>query len=626
MIKNLLILLLISNLNGIVFSQGHDHGGGAYVIEATHDQCLSEDQRTKIQKRLKHTSTSLQKQGLIDIDKRAVTKLSNPIRKADHLTYDDCYGISNYFDHNSAVGTTGNNQYGSTNLDYNCDRRTYDTNNGYNHAGVDMFTWPFGWYLYQNDMVEVVAAAPGTIIAKDDGNDDDHCECMGSWNAVYIQHRDGSIAWYGHLKKNKLTSKNIGDRVETGEYLGIVASSGCSTGPHLHLELYDTNGDLIDPYEGPCNSTITETWWSEQEDYRESKINTVLTHSDPPQFGCIDEELPNLSNSFEGGQNLLTAVYLRDQEIGDVFTLRIFRPDGTVYNYYTNSSPNTYNASYWWWRSVLPVDAPCGEWTAEVLYQGSSHVHTFTVGTPPEIVIEAEMEFCEGDSVLIAASGAPLIEWTGPSGELGQGNSFYAFEAGEYTAIGYLDNGCSASSSVLVRTSPSPSIEALDGPREVLSGSAASYTAMPSDDKAIYEWTIVNGTITSPTDGPSIDVLWNAGTTGQVCVTATYDSGCQSGQTCYDVLLNPTSTNDIDQLATTIFPNPFDDHIRVLLDDSDTELISIEWFDINGQKIQMPVRKFDRSYQIETAELPTGIYLINLTSSEGKSCHKVLKQ
>lgn len=30
-------------------------------------------------------------------------------------------------------------------LDYQCGSGTYDVS-GYNHKGIDMFTWPFGWY------------------------------------------------------------------------------------------------------------------------------------------------------------------------------------------------------------------------------------------------------------------------------------------------------------------------------------------------------------------------------------------------------------------------------------------------------------------------------------------------
>ena len=72
----------------------------------------------------------------------------------------------------------------------------------------------------------------GLLVLGIDGSFDESCGANGRpWNAVYIEHFDGSVAWYGHLKKDSLTSKGIGDLVLAGEYLGIVGSSGSSTGP-----------------------------------------------------------------------------------------------------------------------------------------------------------------------------------------------------------------------------------------------------------------------------------------------------------------------------------------------------------------------------------------------------------
>ncbi|MCZ7670052.1 MAG: M23 family metallopeptidase [Chloroflexi bacterium] len=61
--------------------------------------------------------------------------------------------------------------------------------------------------------VSVVAAAPGIIIGKRDGNDDRSCDFNSNqWNAVYLRHADGSVAWYGHLKNGSLTAKGDGGR------------------------------------------------------------------------------------------------------------------------------------------------------------------------------------------------------------------------------------------------------------------------------------------------------------------------------------------------------------------------------------------------------------------------------
>ena len=59
-------------------------------------------------------------------------------------------------------------------------------------------------------------------------------------------HADGSVAWYGHMKAGSLTNKAVGQTVSSGEYLGIVGSSGNSTGPHLHFGIR-VNGKAVCP-------------------------------------------------------------------------------------------------------------------------------------------------------------------------------------------------------------------------------------------------------------------------------------------------------------------------------------------------------------------------------------------
>jgi murein DD-endopeptidase MepM/ murein hydrolase activator NlpD len=104
-----------------------------------------------------------------------------------------------------------------------------------------------------NNEVAVIAAAPGAIVLKQDGNFDRSCGFNANpWNGVIIQHADGSRAWYVHMKKSSVTAKPVGATVASGEYLGIVGSSGSSSGPHLHFELHDAGNQVIDPYFQPA--------------------------------------------------------------------------------------------------------------------------------------------------------------------------------------------------------------------------------------------------------------------------------------------------------------------------------------------------------------------------------------
>lgn len=263
--------------------------------------------------------------------------------------------------------------------DYNCGNRTYDTSGGYNHQGIDIYTWPFSYKQQDDNQTEIVAAASGQIINKFDGNFDRNCQFNNDlWNAVYIEHSDGSISWYGHMKNGSLTSKEIGDTVDQGEYLGIIGSSGNSTGPHLHFETYDLNNNLIDPYSGPCNTLNTESWWINQKEYLNPKINAILTHSSPPQFlGCPNTEIPNIENEFDINASVIFAAYFVDQQIGAQVNYAIYRPSGALFTNWTQTFDTNYYSSYWYW--TVNLDDSEGQWRFEVSHNNQTVNHVFTV-------------------------------------------------------------------------------------------------------------------------------------------------------------------------------------------------------------------------------------------------------
>jgi murein DD-endopeptidase MepM/ murein hydrolase activator NlpD len=61
----------------------------------------------------------------------------------------------------------------------------------------------------------------------------------GYGNAVVIQADDGRKMLYGHNAANLVQA---GDRVQRGEAIAHVGSTGHSTGPHVHFEVMETQG------------------------------------------------------------------------------------------------------------------------------------------------------------------------------------------------------------------------------------------------------------------------------------------------------------------------------------------------------------------------------------------------
>jgi murein DD-endopeptidase MepM/ murein hydrolase activator NlpD len=82
-----------------------------------------------------------------------------------------------------------------------------------------------------------VAAAPGvvTYAGWNDG---------GYGNLVEITHPDGSVTLYAH---NHRVLVSLGQRVNQGQQVAEMGSTGRSTGPHLHFEVHPAGSGAVNP-------------------------------------------------------------------------------------------------------------------------------------------------------------------------------------------------------------------------------------------------------------------------------------------------------------------------------------------------------------------------------------------
>jgi hypothetical protein len=310
--------------------------------------------------------------GIPEVSASAVL-LEWPVVMAPGVDDFDCWAIVNFVDHNPNPGEI---------MDYNCGTRSYD-NVAYDHRGVDFMAWPFPWIKVDNEEMYVVAARAGVIVDKEDGNFDRQCRMIpgNTANNVLIRHDDGTRLWYGHMKTGSLTTKQIGDSVKTGDFLGVVASSGQSPAPHMHMEMFDRYANLIDPFEGPCNGGGT-SWWKEQVPYYMPGINKVSTHSQQVDFNfCPDAAVPNYKNEFQPGEKVFAYAFGRDLLDGMDVTIRLLRPDGSEYDSRTfTNSTGYHNMFYHWYATTMPSGQD-GIWTVAVDFDGATYEQEFQVGT-----------------------------------------------------------------------------------------------------------------------------------------------------------------------------------------------------------------------------------------------------
>ena len=99
------------------------------------------------------------------------------------------------------------------------------------HKGVD-WKAPVG--------TPIMAAFDGTIAYIGDGK--------GYGNVIRIDHGNGRATAYAHMSRFE-PAMHKGSMVHAGDVIGYVGTTGLSTGPHLHFELYQ-NSVAVDPLGG----------------------------------------------------------------------------------------------------------------------------------------------------------------------------------------------------------------------------------------------------------------------------------------------------------------------------------------------------------------------------------------
>ncbi len=276
--------------------------------------------------------------------------------------------LVNHVDHDTTFNAIRN---------YNCTVYTYD-----GHDGTDFVLRSF---RQMDSGVAVLAAADGHVIAVVDTLYDRNKVSIierGFGNYIAIKHAEGYFTYYAHIR-NGSAKVRVGQRVERGDPIALVGSSGNSTDPHLHFEVWRR----VDPFAGNCADRTS--LWIEQHNI--SGEHTIVDHGIttwPPLLDTIRERPPN-TRLIDTSATTITAWSLHTGvTLGDVFSISWFTPQGARWFEFSSASPTTTNYFYWWsFIDHSPSEMPAGDWTAVVSRNGVE-VYRDTFSLSPVVSVE----------------------------------------------------------------------------------------------------------------------------------------------------------------------------------------------------------------------------------------------
>lgn len=334
----LVVVMCLQGSVGVAQPLNIEQGGGA--VETNWGICMSEAVRAQIEEEITSYTKAY---GPLSVASKSVA--------ADPYTFHPLAGtegedlfLSNYVD---LDGTSGI-------LDWDCTSISY---NG--HQGHDVALRSFG---EQSIGVPVFAVQDGVVVTAEDGHFDRNTTWAGQLpNYVVIDHGDGRTCYYLHLKKNSV-AVSVGEIVLAGQQIGLAASSGVSTGPHLHFETR-VNGQVVEPSAGDCN--VGDSLWSDQQAVnREMGVldfgisTTSLSGFNPPS------EFPRNANITLDDSHVYFWLMLLNVPAPRTQRFVIVRPNGSTWTDQTYNYTEAYRWSWWWVGIPNPANGnPLGTWS-----------------------------------------------------------------------------------------------------------------------------------------------------------------------------------------------------------------------------------------------------------------------
>ncbi len=114
----------------------------------------------------------------------------------------------------------------------------------------------YGVYRTHNG-IDIGAAYGTNVIAADSGKVITSKYSSSYGHYIMINHGNGRTTLYAHMSKRYA---QVGDTVSQGQVIGLVGSTGVSTGPHIHFEIA-VNGSRVNPLNYYSNYSFSSGAW-----------------------------------------------------------------------------------------------------------------------------------------------------------------------------------------------------------------------------------------------------------------------------------------------------------------------------------------------------------------------------
>jgi hypothetical protein len=267
------------------------------------------------------------------------------------------------------------------------------------HLGLDLAISDFE---AMDRGVGVFAAAAGTVSEVHDGEFDRNTTLLDPpppANYVIVDHGGGWQTRYWHLR-NGSVAVTPGQAVAAGQKLGLVGSSGYSTGSHLHFAL-TYNGEWVETFLDPLR------YWQQPPAFAADTPGAFAitpTDAQPPDLEMRESIVRR--HVFHPGEKVYAVTNFHGLNREVVRTNRFFRPDGSEYRAFGNPGARDFGKNYRYVFTTLPADAAPGQWSVNFELDGIQYARTtFAVAPPPGL---PEIKVMDGTGYVIDGRTTPL--------------------------------------------------------------------------------------------------------------------------------------------------------------------------------------------------------------------------